>query len=91
MKGINPSFNLVVFLIIFLTFSAFPLPIAEAQQSSANKTDNIPEGPWLGDGEFIFPEYSNGVLNPVEAQSMNDLVHSLRISNHLTFKREENS
>ena len=72
MKGINPSFNLIVFLTIALTFSAFLLPIAQAQQPSANKTDNGQECPWLEDGEFVFPEYSNGVLNAVEAQAIND-------------------
>lgn len=73
MKEINPSFNLMVFLAVALTFSAFfLLPIAQAQQSSANNTNSEPEGPWLENGEFVFPEYSNGVLNPVEAQAIND-------------------
>ncbi len=72
MKGINPSFNLIVFLTIALIFNAFLLPIAEAQQPSANKTDNGQECPWLEDGEFVFPEYSNGVLNAVEVQAIND-------------------
>ena len=72
MKGINPSFNLIVFLTVALIFNAFLLPIAEAQQPSANKTDNGQECPWLEDGEFVFPEYSNGVLNAVEVQAIND-------------------
>jgi len=72
MKEINPSFNLVVFLTVALTFSAFLLPIVQAQQSSANKTDNLPEDPWLEDGEFIFPEYSNVGPNPIEAQAVSD-------------------
>ena len=72
MKGINPSFNSMVFLTIALTFNAFLLPIAQAQQSSAHKTNDISEGPWLEDGEFVFPEYSNVGPNPIEAQAIND-------------------
>lgn len=72
MKEINPSFNSMVFLTIALTFSAFLLPIAQAQQSSADKTNDISEGPWLEDGEFVFPEYSNVGPNPIEAQAIND-------------------
>lgn len=72
MKEINPSFNLVVFLTVALTFSAFLLPNAQAQQSSANETNSKPEGPWLEDGEYIFPEYSNEALNSVEAQAINE-------------------
>ena len=62
MKEINPGFNFVVFLTIVLTSGAFLLPIAQAQQSSADDTNNVPEGPWLENGEFIFPEYSDEVL-----------------------------
>ena len=72
MKMINPSFNLVAFLAVILIFSVSVLPIAHAQQSSTNETHNLPEGPWLEDGEFIFPEYSNMGPNPVEAQAIND-------------------
>lgn len=72
MKVINPSFNLVVFLAVALIFSASVLPIAQAQESSTNETNNMPEGPWLEDGEFIFPEYPNVGPNPVEAQAIND-------------------
>ena len=72
MKEINPSFNLMVFLAIALIVSASLLPIAQAQQSSADDTHNVPEGPWLENGEFIFPEYSNVGQSPVEAQAIND-------------------
>ncbi len=72
MKGINPGFNLVAFLAVVLIFSVSVLSIAQAQQSSTNETHDLPEGTWLKDGEFIFPEYSNVGPDPVEAQAIHD-------------------
>ncbi len=68
MKKISLSFNVVMFLTIALTLSTSILPLAQAQQSSANNT-NIPEEPLLDGAEFIFPEYSNVDPNSVEAQA----------------------
>ena len=72
MQEINPRFNLMVFLTIALTFSALLSPIAQTQQPPADNTDRGSEGPWLEDGEFVFPEYSNVGPNPIEAQAIND-------------------
>lgn len=72
MKEINLSFNLMMFLAITLTSSAFLLPIVQAEQLSADNINNAPEGPWLENGEYVFPEYSSMGPNPIEAQAISD-------------------